>query len=275
VIYVTVIIGSLNHAFFILYLLTIAMVFSLFNRDSNQQISFLSNVWKVVNGKVLLVAIFIVSLVNFPWIRRFGQNSPTGYDPFQYTRSEGGFASVWIDLHFQFVPFPSELALIAAAVVIVLSIGLLIFYFRTKKDFLDVYWSSGFIVALLIIPLLLSVAAIVGGYQIIPRQWLASLALMPVAFVWLSASVYLMAVSRKRWIGYGFFAILLCSVLAMSAYRSQAQVNGLMGYQSIKTQYVLKWAGITEKQARDLKSEIGWEVWNVNAYLDRRVWSLD
>jgi hypothetical protein len=228
---------------------------------------------------LLLASLALASVTAFATWRSGALFRSEEMDPFEFLRPEGGFVVVWVDTHFQFLPLPDLLAPFVLLALIALLALFITLRFSSKPDLsaLGLACASplGLIVLALGISALLSAISLYQNYWILNRQWVASLALVPIGMVWFLAALYTYLKPRVKWAAYGLAAASFLVIGAMAAYRLYGQVGALQSYAATAAEYREKYAGVTIADSERLYDELGpVEAANVNIYLGGPVWPV-
>jgi uncharacterized PurR-regulated membrane protein YhhQ (DUF165 family) len=169
------------------------------------------------------VSLFLVIGI-FTWLR---PQPDFQRDPFEGLRENGGFAFTLGGTHLQLLPTnsPAVASVLIYAVFITLIVLLTVETFRRKKG-----QSEQMSIAHLISPLgllalatllssLLSLISLANSYWILPRQWVASLALIPVALVWLVYEITASLRGRNIYMARVFAGISIALVIVLGTNR--------------------------------------------------------
>jgi hypothetical protein len=195
--FLAVSIGSLTHYFFVLYLFGIAVVFFL-ARPQNQE----SKITRThLHPWFLALSLTLIAIANFRTFTIGRSQTAELYDSFEYTRTEGGFFAVWADTHLQFLPLPKTLSVAVALGLLLLAISLLfigIFRRDSRLKYGDFATATLYTSLLIVIPLIISALAVWADFQILNRQWVASILLFPTGVIWIAASLFGVFPSRAR-----------------------------------------------------------------------------
>jgi hypothetical protein len=267
------------HPYFGLYWPAI-LLFSYFaiNRAESGRRTFRSSL-RFANPKLLAtgVSLFLVIAI-FTWL-----TPQPGFqrDPFEGLRENGGFALTLGGTHLQLLPTnsPAVASALIYAVFITLIMLLAIKVFRRKKGL-----SERIIIAHLIPPLgllalatllssLLSLISLANSYWILPRQWVASLALVPVALVWLLYEITASLHWRRVYMARVFAGVSIVFVIVLGTNRlwNQWQVS-----QSEITQFNEWRNSAALAEARDRPQPTTNEEWTIlannNVIVGGEVW---
>jgi hypothetical protein len=151
-----------------------------------------------------------------------------------------------------------------------------LFYdFRGRQMFRGLVEPVSFTLLLLGISALISAASLFGGYQILNRQWIASLLLMPVAFVWLAVAVgqnvkVLYPNAYKT-----LFLVIAVPIVLMGLYRGESRAQSLVSAEANLRQLEATYPQINEKNAAFfiLGDPGAVVVANINLAVGGKVWS--
>jgi hypothetical protein len=194
---------------------------------------------------------------------------------FQYTTPHGGFLRVWADTSFQFLPLPSVVAPLVVVGLVALGAISLFYDFRGRQLFRGFVEPVSFTLLLLGLSALIGAASLFGGYQILNRQWIASLLLMPTAFVWLAVAVgHNVKVLHPN--AYKvLFLVIAVPIVLMGLYRGESRAQALVSAETNLQQIAATYPQINEGNAASfILGEPGAvAVANINLAVGGEVWS--
>lgn len=225
--WIGVLLGCLMHPFFPVYWLGIA-VFAYVRAHPIQrrQAPELRTFLAFVNIPLTIVgAVITLSIGAYTWL----QGAPEfTYDPFEFTSQSGGFVPTFIAAsHFQFLPARgplTELALYGPF----LALAAFAFVPARFKQVL-----RGMVAPIALLALALGLSLVFSGlsylrdYWILPRQWVASMALVPIASVWLAAELLKILAAYRRQAAWVSGALLLLVVAGMAVRAGKMQMDSL------------------------------------------------
>jgi hypothetical protein len=267
----TMLIGVMNHGYFIGYLIALAGFFYFADVYLGESKLNFRQFFKWTNPWLISTAIFVALLVRGVSAIRVG--SPdlfTRDQQWDFIRPYGGLINVWVDNHLQFLPLPQS-----AASTILIAFALasaLVFAWSVRNTYLrPLFVALAYMWLALFLTLGLVLVSWVTGYQILNRQWVASLAITPVAFTWICAEISrLLSGARRRWVAPAVFVCALMLIATMFAYRTQQKVGALRSYASQAVEYRQKWSSVSESDLIAIEGD--WEVANIRIYRGDRDW---
>jgi hypothetical protein len=189
-------------------------------------------------------------------------------------RTNGGFLQVLSDNHLQFLPLPQVASVLLVFAGLLAGFVLFILSLRRYQALSMIVVPASFVYLSLALSAAISLGSLIGGYEILNRQWLASLILVPVGAIWLVGNLVKLIDSKSLLLGRSVTAVVVIVLAAMSLYRLNGQSQALRGYAEIARDYQNKWAGTTAEDAPNLFEEMGWETANINIYLGGPVWPV-
>lgn len=196
----SVILGASMHPYFPVYWFVIFLFCYWMAWFDGRKVGTVADALAFVNLPLSIVGTLLVFGIGaFTWL----QGGPKfEFDPFQWLSL--GLWTTFTELsHFQFVPQD-------ALVVIVPAVAIPLVYLITPRRLKPVL--HGMVAPAILILLALALSVLVGAtsyfrnYWILPRQWVASMALVPLGAVWLGYELY-RQVRRLHWVAGGAFAL--------------------------------------------------------------------
>ena len=208
----SVVLGSLMHPYFSLYWCALFCTGYLHRINNNFQRITLSTIVDHLNPVMFLTGITIYfGIGSLSWM----QGSPDfqsdlfRMDPFQFVKLSE-FPSLFFWNHFEFIHFTVIIKVILALFCLI-PIAWLFVPSRNKKNFHPLLSPIILFFISIILALLISYISYLRSYWIINRQWIASIALVPIATVWFAGELARLANSR-HWI-FGFSVMLVFTLL--------------------------------------------------------------
>jgi len=275
--WVAVILGSVSHLYFFPYLIALSVLFAGLQALSKTKNHGVRAILTQAHLPMLTVGALCFAATQ---LRSALGNKISGYDPYVWVEgSPFGLGKTLSDLHFQFLPLPAVVSL-ALSISILLSIFAIVFLSRRKPTLEVLVPPLGLTVLGLGMALAISLTSIMGGYEIIPRQWSASLAIVPVAFVWFLGVVsgLMSEAGKKRSVQ--TLVLASCVVLGgMAILRLQDQWQALQSYSAIKIEYEERFGSeplSSFEQTRIVEEfETPIEEWaNINIFTGGPVWQV-
>jgi hypothetical protein len=273
---VVVILASANHTYFFVYLFTLSFFYLATSLYEKGVATLRTYAWRFLIS--LLLVSFGVTFILSPF-GPLGFVQEFDYDPFQFMSPEGGLMQVLADTHVQFLPIPAQLSVFFWVALCGALLVAAVLRFRTGGGKVVLGRALGPPLMLMVVAMalsgFLSLVAWRQGYWILNRQWVASLALVPIGTVWFLAALYTYLKPRVKWAAYGLAAASFLVIGAMAAYRLYSQVGALQSYAATAAEYREKYAGVTIADSQRLYDELGpVEAANVNIYLGGPVWPV-
>lgn len=211
-----VVLGVTMHPYFLMYWVAI-IIFSFYTNPAvklSRDITVLKEMFRFANPILVFTGSALgLTIGFFTWLREQPQFNR---DPFEGLRTRGGFWQVLAETHLQFVPGPAPALAVLLAVLL--------------ASFLAIFWANLFDkwlkmkqllppLALLILAIALSGAlsaiSLANSYWILPRQWVASLAIAPIACVWLAGTaIRLLRQTKPAFGGLSMFFVALVIVIS-------------------------------------------------------------
>jgi len=222
--WVSVLWGVLMHPYFLLYW-PAAISFGLLWFGRLNQTELRGNLKCFLNLRLLFVGSVIAGILGlFTWLQRTERHS---LDPFLHTRERGGLSSTLLHEHLYFLPQPQAIAL--PTIAIVSSLLLLGFAAGKSKNLArDVLPPLSLVAFALALSLSITIISIQREYWVLPRQWVASQALVLLGFSWL-VGVFLSRCATEKMhrlsVVAAFMLLALFSLVSFN--RATAQVEAL------------------------------------------------
>ena len=208
----SVVLGSLMHPYFSLYWCALFCTGYLHRINNNFQRITLSTIVDHLNPVMFLTGITIYfGIGSLSWM----QGSPDfqsdlfRMDPFQWVKLSQ-FPRLFFWNHFEFIHF-AVIVKVILALFCLIPIAWLFVPSRNKKNFHPLLSPIILFFISIILALLISYISYLRSYWIINRQWIASIALVPIATVWFAGELARLANSR-HWI-LGFSVMLVFTLL--------------------------------------------------------------
>ena len=208
----SVVLGSLMHPYFSLYWCALFCTGYLHRINNNFQRITLSTIVDHLNPVMFLTGITIFfGIGSLSWM----QGSPDfqsdlfRMDPFQWVKLSQ-FPRLFFWNHFEFIHF-AVIVKVILALFCLIPIAWLFVPSRNKKNFHPLLSPIILFFISIILALLISYISYLRSYWIINRQWIASIALVPIATVWFAGELARLANSR-HWI-FGFSVMLVFTLL--------------------------------------------------------------
>jgi hypothetical protein len=198
----------------------------------------------------LLVTVLVIAVVTRG--RHLGGATQENFDTFEFTRSEGGVLRVISDIAFQFLPIPQ---LVAVAISLMFCIFFLIVFLvlqgSSMRESMRAQWNSlaspvSLIVGSLFLIGVIATASYLNGYWIIQRQWLGSLVLIPVSFVWLLASFCAVLNFPLKALRYVVVVLFATGITSNAIYRLDGQTSVLVSRLQQLSEGTARSAEVTE-----------------------------
>jgi hypothetical protein len=270
--WVSVILGALFHPYFVAYWLVIILLTFIWCWSTHGMSTFtFRDVVRFTNPKLFAVGgLLLITTGLLTWIR----DQPSfDRDPFEY-QAFANLGRIFIDAHFNFAwPFPfvaiTFLATIATVVV-------LLVIRQTRNLIIAPLWMPISLVGLAsALTFVLSLASYFSSYWILSRQWVASMALVPIAFVWFFAilSRQISQIGKPVLPVVVFLGAAIPVALAFGE-RVNTQVKLLNEYSVAYNQIEVPKGKLTEETKRQLWTELGWGATNVNIKVGGPVWEV-
>ena len=270
-----VITGSISHLYFFPYLVGLSLLFlGLQILSSGWPRSFLGLI-RQIHAPLLWTS---MSLFVITQARSVLGSQSSGYDPYVWVEGNiFGLFKTLADIHLQFLPLPAlgSLAIIASLLFVGLILVVVPRYRKTGATLLP---PVGLAILGILMSGIISLLSLVGHYEIIPRQWSASIAMMPLAFVWFLASVARDLSTRSRFALRNPIVFIAASiVILMSVLRLGEQWVLLESYSITKASYQETFgtsplSSDSQKVVRKLNAEPQEEWSNINIYTGGPVW---
>jgi MFS family permease len=270
--WVCVIFGVLNHAYFVGYAIAFALFFYFAGIYTARQAPTWRELWRSSSPVMVSVAIALAVLIRVPSSLRVPRLEYE--DQWVYMRANGGFLRVFSDNHLQFLPLPQNVAVLFVIGALGTVLALFILSLWRYRELASLVVPAAFVLLSLALSAGISLGSLIGGYEILNRQWIASLVLVPVGAMWVFGNAAILLKSVNEWLSTILTVVVVVVLTAMSFYRLTGQIDALQNYSEIAQDYRTKWSGTTAEDASILFEEIGWETANVNIYLGGPVWSV-
>lgn len=219
--------GVAMHPYFAVYWPALCLVSYVHHRITGQITTGLRNALSYADVLLCVVgAVFFMILSLETWL----PGGPTfSTDPFEFI----GEPNIWVHFsgkaHFQFL---RNHLILATAVTVVLIGWLVALPLPWRGSLLRLWPPFLLLAAALIISLLLGYASYVRHYWILPRQWVASAALVAIAVVWLWAEIAEAASKRSRVLPVVLWALAFTAVFLQAAAIQRLKVVELVIYLS-------------------------------------------
>jgi len=226
---------------------------------------------RFINPKLCLSGSLLLLAVGFQsWIR--GQPS-FDLNPFEYQAREN-LPRIFLDAHFNFVwPYKVFAYAFVATLITVL---VLLMISKARNPLITPLWMPISLIVLAgVITLGLSIVSYLTDYWILSRQWIASMALIPIAYVWFFAilSRQLMQ-SRQRAISTFIFGLATVPVVLAFGERVGTQLDRLREYSAQFSEIEVPIGELTDAKKQQLWAELGWDATNVNVKVGGPVWDV-
>jgi hypothetical protein len=270
-------IGVLNHHYFVVYAVLLLLLFVAATALGERGLPVSD---RLTSKSFVAISLYTIMLgLAFAYISWAQGREPLNYDVFEFTRPEGGVLRVLADTSLQFLPMPQLVSVVSSALIILIfcfiAISRVFWRYPMGSLLLQVFVATGLMTVAFVAAGIITVASYLSGYWILNRQWVASLALVPIGTVWFLAALYTYLKPRVKWVAYGLAAASFLVIGAMAAYRLYGQVGALQSYAATAAEYREKYAGATIADSQRLYDELGpVEAANVNIYLGGPVWPV-
>jgi hypothetical protein len=209
----SVVLGSLMHPYFSLYWCALFCTGYLHRINNTFQRITLSTIVDHLNPVMFLTGITIFfGIGSLSWMQGSPDFGSLGLDPFQWVKLSQ-FPRLLFKTHFEFIHF-AIIAKVILALFFLIPIVWLFVPSRNKNNFHPLLSPTILFFISIILALLISYLSYSRGFWIIQRQWIASLALVPIATVWLAGELARLAKPR-HWI-FGFLVMLVFTILIIS-----------------------------------------------------------
>ncbi|NEO91046.1 MAG: hypothetical protein F6K56_12680 [Moorea sp. SIO3G5] len=199
----SILMGVLFHPYFSVYWFAI-IVFTYLQKliQTGQKIS-INSVIKHTNLPLsVLGTIVYFTLGLLTWLR---ERPEFTFDPFHWVKKEQLLITFMEFSHFEFL----QKLLYPLLIIIFVILSIIIVYPKLRKVYLKELISPIFLIIIALgISIFLSYVSFRSNYWILPRQWVASISLVPLAFVWLGYKIS--KIFAKIHIIIAFLWIMLC-----------------------------------------------------------------
>lgn len=275
--WIVVLLGSISHLYFLPYLFAVALLFTALRLVVEDGQKSLQTMRKQIGAPMLVVSLVLFIAAQS---RSVLNNTVTGYDPYVWV--EGNFLGLLktlSDLHLQFLPLPSivSLGLVLTIFVAAFAVGA---NSRSRPSLIKYLPGLGLILMAIGMSLAISISSIIGGYEIIPRQWSGSLAIVPVALtILIGTLVDKSGISAKILLRYALTALVILVLTFMALLRFNEQWYSLKSNSQSRANYLSKYGpgpiGAQEQTALASDKDQVPEEWaNVNIYTGGPVWQV-
>jgi hypothetical protein len=269
--FTSILCGILNHAYFGLYWICLATLAYLW--QESQQGSKLSakSLWRFTGPRLILLGLVTWGALGLAtWMR---PNPRGAVDPFEFQAREN-LVKIFVDAHFNFVwPFPFVAITFLATMATVVA---LLVIRQTRNPIIAPLWMPISLVGLAgALTFVLSLASYFSSYWILSRQWIASMALIPIAFVWFFA-ILSRQISQigKPVLPVVVFLVAAIPVALAFGERVNTQIKRLEEYAVAYNNIDVPTGTLTEEIKRQLWTELGWGATNVNIKVGGPVWEV-
>ncbi|MFC1826751.1 hypothetical protein ACFLZQ_02325 [Thermodesulfobacteriota bacterium] len=206
----SVVLGSLMHPYFSLYWCALFCTGYLHRINNNFQRITPSTIVDHLNPVMFLTGITIYFGIGFlTWMQGSNEFQSVAIDPFQFIKLNQ-IPRILFSNHFQFIHF-AYIAKTIFALFCLIPIVWLLVPSRNKNNFHPLLSPIILFFISIILSLLITYISYSRGYWITNRQWIASLALVPIATVWLAGELARLA-NLRHWI-HGFSVMLVFTLL--------------------------------------------------------------
>ncbi len=188
----SVILGALLHPYFAIYWFAI-MGFCVWSAwlTGSGSLEF-AEIRRLINPALLIAGLILIfALGSVTWLQR--RETSFDFDPFQWV-TQGIWTEFTAFSHFTFIPNARIFVAIAVAIPVVYILSPA----RFKEVLRPFVSPATLLIVALLISIMVSAVSYTQSYWILSRQWVASQALVPIAFIWFASEIIHQVETRSR-----------------------------------------------------------------------------